>query len=86
MFLCYHELRQYGERDRALRLLIDVVDDPGQHGAAWYHSLNIAGHYLLLAGQRDSAREMFIISYKVTQRHPPCDKYNSALYYLQNMP
>ena len=82
MILCYHELRQYGDRDRALRLLVDVVNNPEQHGRP-YHSLNIAGHCLLLAGQRDRAREMFIRSYKETQMFPPLDKYNSALHYLQ---
>ena len=53
MFLCYHELRQYGDRDCALRLLVDVVNNPEQCGAFRRHSNNIAGHCLLLAGQRD---------------------------------
>ena len=45
MFLCYHELRQYGDRNRALRLLLDVVNNPEQHGVP-HHSFNIAGHCL----------------------------------------
>ena len=81
MFLCYHELRQDGDRDRALRLLVDVVDNPEQNGALFHHSFNIAGHCLLLAGQRDRAREMFILSYQFTKG--PFEKYNSALQYLQ---
>ena len=86
MFLCYHELRQYRDRDRALRLLLDVVNNPEQHGVLTYHSYNIAGHCLLLAGQRDRAREIIIRSYQFTQVNPPLDKYNSALYYLQMIP
>ena len=86
MFLCYHELRQYGDRDRALRLLIDVVNNPEQNGVYYYHSFNIAGHCLLLAGQRDRAREMFILSFQDTQEDPPLDKYNSSLHYLQKIP
>ena len=84
MFLCYHELRQYGDRECTLRLLLDVVNNPEQHGRP-YHSLNIAGHCLLLAGQRDRARELFIISFELTQRYPPFDKYNSAIHYLQQL-
>ena len=83
MFVCYHELRQYGNRDRALRLLVDVVNNPEQRGHYFYNSLNILGHCLLLAGQSDNAREMFIRSYQATQMNPPLNKYNSALYYLQ---
>ena len=60
MFLCYHELRRYGDRDRALRLLVDVVNNPEQREASMNRTLNIAGHCLLLAGQRDRARELFI--------------------------
>ena len=84
MFLCYHELRQYGDRERALRLLIDVVNNPEQNGADCYHSFNIAGHCLLLAGQRDRARELFIRSFQSTQCNA-YDKYNSALYYLHKI-
>ena len=84
MFLCYHELRQYGNRDRALRLLVDVVNNP-EHRGEPSHSYNIAGHCLLLAGQRYRARELFIRSFQLTQRYPPLDKYNSALHYLQQL-
>ena len=86
MFLCYHELRQYGDRDRALRLLVDVVNNLDQCGTFFYRSYNIAGHCLLLAGQRDRARKMFISSNKLAQMVPPHDKYNPALHYLQKIP
>ena len=76
MFLCHHELHQYDDRDRALRLLVDTLYNPEQSGQP-YHSLNIAGHCLLLAGRRDRAREMFLRSYQSTQGRPQ-HKYNSA--------
>ena len=86
MFLCHHELHQYDDRDRALRLLLDTVYNPEQRGRFDHHSLNIAGHCLLLAGRTDRAREMFILSYQSTQRHPPYNKYNAALLYLHSIP
>ena len=86
MLLCHHELHQYDDRDRALRLLLDTVDNPQQRGALYHPSLNIAGHCLLLAGQTDRAREMFTLSYQLTQTVPPLNKYNSALLYLQTIP
>ena len=88
MFLCHHELYQYDDRDRALRLLVDTVYNPEQRGCGcqYHHSLNIAGHCLLLAGRTDRAWEMFILSYQSTQTSPPDDKYNSARHYLQSVP
>ena len=86
MFLCHHELHQYDDRDRALRLLVDTVYNPEQRGVLYHHSLNIAGHCLLLAGRRDRAREMFMESNHTTQTRPPFHKYNSAVYYLQSIP
>ena len=83
MFLCYHQLHQHEERDRALRHLADVANNIWQSGPQRYHSLNITGHCLFLAGDTTQAREFFIRSYQTTQNHPPYDKYNSALYYLQ---
>ena len=85
MFLCHHELHQYDDRDRALRLLVDNVYNPEQRGRFYHHSLNIAGHCLFLAGRRDRAREMFILSYQSTQTRPH-HKYNSARHYLQSVP
>ena len=86
MFLCHHELNQYDDRDRALRLLLDTVYNPEQYGGMAHHSLNIAGHCLLLAGRTDHAREMFALSYQHTQTRPPLHKQNSALLYLQTIP
>ena len=83
MFLCHHELHQFDDRDRALRLLLDTVNNPEQCGP--YCALNFAGHCLLLAGRRDRAREMFIKSYLFTKTRPPLDKYNSALLYLHSL-
>ena len=86
MFLCHHELHQYEDRDRALRLLVDTVYNPEQRGAFYYHSLNIAGHCLLLAGRTDCAWELFTLSYQLSQTVPPLHKYNSVLLYLQTIP
>ena len=88
MFLCHHELHQYDDRDRALRLLVDTVYNPEQRGCGcqYHHAFNIAGNCLLLAGRRDLAREIFILSYQATQTHPPLNKYNSALLYLHSVP
>ena len=85
MFLCHHELHQCDERDCALGLLVDTVNNPEQCGP-FNHSLNIAGHCLLLAGQRDRARHMFIASNLFTQMQPPHHKYNAAVNYLQKIP
>ena len=82
-FLCYHELRQYDDRDRALRHVVDVVNDLHQRGNEFYRPMNIAGHCLLMVGGTSRARDMFIRSYEVTLRNPPLDQYNSTLYYLQ---
>ena len=86
MFLCHHELHQYDDKDRALRLLVDTVYNPEQCGGMPHHPLNIAGHCLLLAGRTDRAREMFTLSYQATQTVPPLHKYNSAFLYLQTIP
>ena len=83
MFLCYHELHQYEERDNALRLLVDVVNSPEQYGDLRYRSYNIAGHCLLLAGKRDIARDMFINSFQDARRRPGHGQFNSAHHYLQ---
>ena len=50
MFLCHHELHQFDDRDRALRLLLNTVYNSEQHGP--FQCRNIAGHCLLLAGRR----------------------------------
>ena len=42
-FLCYHELHQYDNRDRALRQLVNVTNNDEQCGDFRHHSYNIAG-------------------------------------------
>ena len=86
MFLCHHELHQYDDRDRALRLLVDTANHLEQGGTLCQRSLNIAGHCLFLVGRKDRAREMFIESYQLTRTHPPLDKFNSAILYLHSLP
>ena len=86
MFLCYHELRQYADRDRALRRLVDILNSREQRGYFIHHSLNITGHCLLLAGQWSDARELFIRSHQLSQMNSPVNKYNSARHYLQKIP
>ena len=83
-FLCYHEMQQYERRDSALQQLIEWVYNLEHYDKYHYVSLNIAGHCLLLAGKSVQARDVFYESYTVSQRRPPCDEYNSALWYLQN--
>ena len=83
MFVCYHELRLYDNRERALRHLDDVVNNSERCGNTRYHSYNLAGHCLLVAGQIHRAREMFRKSYKFI-RNCPRGKYNSASWYVQN--
>ena len=83
MFLNYCGLRQYGNRDRALRQLIDVANDPEQCGIRRWHSYNIAGHCLLSVGEVEQAREMFMLSYEHTLPQPAFHRHNSAQYYLQ---
>ena len=87
MFLCHHELHQNDERDCVLRLLVDTVNNYQElNGLLLHHSLNIAGHCLLLAGHKDCAREIFIRSFQLTHGMPPYDKYNSAGHYLEKIP
>ena len=83
-FLCYHRMCQYDCRNRALQQLIELLADTERITNETYHTGNIAGHCLLLAGERALAWEVFNKSYQYTQRHPPFDKYNSALWYLHN--
>ena len=82
-FLCYNELCQYDNRDQALQHLVEVLNNPQQRGNYIYTSANIAGHCLLMVGEIDLARELFIWSNEFTLEYPPFNKYNSALHYLQ---
>ena len=84
MFLCYHGLGQYDNRDRALRQLVDTVNDDERCSIAKHHSYNIAGHCLLMVGNVETARDMFLKSAQFThsRQSPAIDKYNSAYKYL----
>ena len=64
MFLCYHELCQKENRERALRLLMTVVNSPELCERHIHHSFNIAGHRLLLAGQWCRAWNSYLQSNK----------------------
>ena len=81
-FLCYHELRQYGNRDRALQQLMDaLVYNKEECDCSYTSALNIAGHCLLLVGRIDQARDMFFQSYLITKE---VSWPSSAQWYLQN--
>ena len=89
-FQCYHELGQNDHRDNALRQLLDAVkaDEPySVYNISYHYSLNIAGHCLLVAGDRDQARRMFILSNQLTKELPkfvPTKKGTAASWYLQH--
>ena len=88
MFLCYHRLGQYDKRNSALRQLVDTVTDRERRGLYLHHSLNIAGHCMLMAGYMEMARDMFLISAQFTNSVPRSrafDKYNAAYKYLSLM-
>ena len=83
MFLCYHELGQYDNRDRALRQLVDIANDYERCSVRIKCSNNIAGHCMLISGYVDMARDMFLRSAHFTHPHfPVLDKYNAAYRYL----
>ena len=84
MFLCYHELGQYDNRDRALQQLIEVVNNPEQCGKEPYRSYNIAGHCLLVTGERERARDMFNRSIQFSRRDSWWDRRNTAEWYIRN--
>ena len=81
-FLCYHMMHQYDNRDCALLQLIEVANNREQCGNP-FHSLNIAGHCLLLVGRTAQARDVFYRSYMLTQ-NTLYEKWNSAIWYLLN--
>ena len=85
MFLCYHGLGQYDNRNRTLRQLVDTVNDRVKRGLRRHHSYNITGHCLLMAGYVDTARDAFLISAWFTHQTPVLDKYNAAYKYLSLM-
>ena len=83
-FLCYHELNQYEKRNHALRQLVDIVvnNKYRRHGLDFFHTINIAGHCLLIAGEIDQANDMFVWSN--LNNNPPWDKFNSAPWYMKH--
>ena len=83
MFLCYHGLGQYQNRDRALQLLVEVATDDTRCGKNRHRSYNIAGHCLWYVGEDARARDMFSRSCNWSSRHPEFDVFNSARHYLQ---
>ena len=86
MFLCYQELGQYDNGDRALRQLIDTVNDPERYSRMAHYSYNLTGHCLLLVGQVDLARTLFLKSIEFTNDLGQAwDDYNSAYLYLSYM-
>ena len=87
MFLCYHELRQYDNRDRALRQLVATLDDGSRCSVEIHHSYNVVGHCLLMAQDMETARKMFLLSAYFTRNkeHPLIDKHNAAYCYLSCM-
>ena len=60
-FLCYHGLRQYDNRDCALRQLAEVVDNPEQCVCNCEKSIEyyLAGRCFWMVGERVRAREMY---------------------------
>ena len=86
MFLNCHALRQYENRDRTLRQLIEAVNNREQCGFCRWHSYNIAGHCLLYMGLYEQALDMFIQSYQFTSSNPAFHRLNSARFYLQCLP
>ena len=80
MFLNNCGLRQYDNMNRALRQLIDVVNNPQQRGYFLHNAYNIAGHCLLSVGEPEQARDMFIRSYEFTLPYPAFHRHNSAQY------
>ena len=88
LFLCYHGLRQYDNRDRALMQLVEVVDNPEQYGndSIRYRSYNIAGHCFWYVDKTDRARAMFLKSCEVEILNDDENSKdnNAARHYLQS--
>ena len=86
-FLCYFDLHQYENRDRALEQLVDFEKTAAERvtDGESFSDLNIAGHCLLLAGKIAESRDMFYLSYALVQQFlPEFQVLNSARWYLQN--
>ena len=86
MFLCFQGLGQYENRNQALCQLANTVSDSERCSRPAHHSFNITGHCLLLAGQIDLARTLFLKSIEFTNNLGKAwDDYNSAYHYLSYM-
>ena len=81
MFLCYHELKQYDNRNQVLRELENVASAlKNGNIIIRQHAYNIAGHCLLVAGEKCRARDMFLSSHQyltnmcssLNKYIPPC--------------
>ena len=85
MFLCYHELGQFDNRDCVLRQLTDIFINGEQVGVS-HNTFNIAGHCYLITGEIDTARSMFIWSRMCTSYFEASflERFNSATWYLKN--
>ena len=83
-FLCFHLLDQYENRNGSLRQLTDFVNDLGHRRCGGFIIFNIAGHCLLISGQLDEARQMFMRSRRLTAPYPGIHKANSANWYIEN--
>ena len=87
LFLCFHQLQRYIDRDRTLCQLITVANDQLKNGETFekHHALNIAGHCLLIAGKKNRARDTFNRSHLyLTRTCESVRQYNSAMWYIQN--
>ena len=84
-FLCYHGLRRYDNRDRALRQLVEVVDNSEQNGdnSIRHRAYNIAGHCLWFVGHTTRARELFLQVKMLEDRQDGNEK-NAARHYLRS--
>ena len=87
MFLCYHRLGQYDNRNRALLQLLYTIIDDERCGKNRHYSFNVAGYCLLMAGYVEFARHTFLVSAHLTKIQPALgyDKYNAAYAYLSCM-
>ena len=90
-FQCYHKLGQFNNRDNALRQLLEslhTMDDTHPLFYYWYyHTYNIAGHCLIIAGKKDQARDMFVNSNVIRNAIPqkiPLPNNSAANWYLRH--
>ena len=80
-FLAYQGIGQLDNRNRAIRHLVEVADNPTQYACNCirYRAYNIAGHCLWTVGATTRARELFIKSYELN-----AGEFNAARHYLRD--